>query len=566
MLLLLLSHGSLHARPGAERRNLELRLLRRVLLARGLTPCPDPEGKRVGRVVVVAQDVFTPADPFPDELNAVHRTTREQVVLREVLLGPGALWDRDLVQESSRNLRGLLLFSVVLIVPVLTDSPAQIDLLVFVKDLWSLRLEWNIQSTGFGIDLLQGALTERNIAGLGKQGRLRFGMDRGKWSLGQSYTDPRLAGSRWAFMELADVVFPRGGGGPEGLVAQAVVARPLATTATRWGTALRGSFSTLYSRRFVGADLQRWDDPGTLEAEDVPWEYRRQSWSLEGLVVRSFGRALKTNLSLGAGVERRQHWLPDGLTSAAQQQRYAEWAYIPAEQEANYLIGRLHHFANRHEVFRDLDSYAISEDRRMGHDLDLVVRGAHGALLSPEDWLELTVQGGWRGEVAGGHLLELSSSLTTRRDQGAWRNNRVGGALKTYSPRTRLGRVVYRIGVDLGWRDDTQTLLSLGGENSLRGYLSGSRVGLCAVRHNLELRSRAWDLRTVQLGWALFWDGGDAFDDVDTLDFRHSVGAGLRILLPQVNREVIRVDFGVPLSGRESGPAGWVFLGFFQAF
>jgi len=537
-----------------------------VLLSRGLTPCPDPDGKRVGRVLVVTQDVFTAADPFPDQLNIVHRTTRERVVRREVLLEAGDLWDRALVEESARNLRALALFSVVLVVPVLTDSPAEIDLLVFAKDLWSLRMEWNIQSTGFGIDLLQGALTERNIAGLGKQGRLRFGMDRGKWSLGQSYTDPRLAGSRWTFAELADVVFPRGGGGPEGVVAQAVVARPLSTTATRWGTALRGSFTSLYTRRFVGATLRRWDDPETLAVEDVPWQYRRQSWSLEGIVVRSFGRALKTNLSVGLGVERQDGSLPDELSGAQQRARYAAWAYVPEEQRANYLLGRLHHFANRHEVFRDLDSYALSEDQRMGHDLDLVVRAAHGALLSPQDWLEFTLDAGWRGKVAGGQLLELTSRLTTRRDEGEWRNNRVGGQLKTYSPRTRLGRVVYRLGVDIGWNDYTQTLLSVGGEGALRGYLSGSRVGLCAVRHNLELRSRPWDLHTVQLGWALFWDGGDAFDDVDNLDFRHSVGTGLRILLPQVNREVIRIDFGVPLSGRESGPAGWVFLGFFQAF
>ena len=552
--------------PGPRPRlGLEQRLLVEVLDSRGMTPCLDPQGKRIRRIHIVRQEVFTPADPFPDWLNVLHFTTRDSVVRREVLLGEGEVYEQGLVEESARNLRALLLFSVVLVVPTCTDRADEVDLLVFVKDLFSLRLEWNLQSTGFGIDLLQGALTERNIAGLGKQGRLRFGMDRGTWRIGESYLDPRILGSRWVLHELVDLIFPRSGGGPEGLLSQVAIVRPLATTATRWGGQVKASFERSTSRRFVGAELLHWDDPETAQQESLPWEYQRRVWSISGLLVRSLGSTLKTNISLGLGLQDLSYELPDSLPQE-QLGRFSEWVRVPASEQASYVVTRLHHFANKHRVFRNLDSFALTEDRRMGHDLDLVLRWALPLLGFAEEWLELQATAGYRTLLWRGHLFEIFASARTRRDEGEWINNRLAMEVLNYSPLTRWGRVVYRFGMDAGWRDRHNTLVTLGGENSLRGYLAGSRVGLCALRHNLELRSRAWDLETIQVGWVLFWDGGDAFDRAEDLHFRHSVGSGLRILLPQSNRSVIRADFGIPLSGPESGPQGWFFVGFYQAF
>jgi len=551
--------------PPGTQRELELRLLRSVMMRRGLLPELNPLGKRVRKILVEVEDVFTEADPFPDELNVLHHNTREHVVRREVLQREGERLDPELIAESARNLRALLLFSVVLLVPVATDADDEVDLLVFVKDLFSLRLEWNIQSTGLGIDLLQGALTERNIAGFGKQGRLRFGMDRGIFSLGESYTDPRVWGSRIALVEIVDLIFSRQGGGPEGVVAQAAVARPLATTATRWGWTLRGSYEQRYSRRFVGAELQRWDDPATELVEDIPWRYWRRSWTVEGLVVRSFGQALKTNLTLGLGARDATARLPSGL---AEEQRapFEDWARVPRSERANYLIARFHHYSNVFRVFRNLDSFALSEDRKMGYDLDLVARSAGPWLGSPQTWQEFEFIAARRFEPLRDDLLEVQGHLQMRRQDEEWIDNRLLLELRNYSPVSPVGRLVYRLALDVGWNDHNGGLVSVGGEGSLRGYLAGSRVGLSALRQNLELRAPALDLRTIQLGWVAFWDSGDAFDEVGQLHIRHSLGTGLRILLPQSNRHIIRVDWALPLSGSESGPLGWLFVGFFQAF
>ncbi|MDY0063447.1 MAG: BamA/TamA family outer membrane protein [Myxococcota bacterium] len=541
-----------------------------MLLEQGLLPHEAPLGKRIGRIRVIVQDVFTPADPFPDWLNAVHRTTRERVIRRELLVREGEVLDLERIQESARNIRALALFSVVLIVPVYGETEEQVDLLVFAKDLFSLRLEWGqVRITGFGVDQLEGSLTERNIAGLGKEGRLRFGMTRGHWRVGELYLDRRLLGSRWLLQESADVLFPRadqGGGGPEGFDGSLVLARPLATTDTRWGGQLEATFSTGVNRLFFGDALRTWDDPTTSAEEALPWEYRKRTLSLAGIGLRSFGTRFKTDLGLGYGLRDRETApLATGLAEP-QAQRYAEWLRLPPDELAAYLIGRVHLYANVHRVLTDLESFGLSEDVRIGPELDFWVRQASSLLGSEVDWLELDGLLAYNLLHASGDLLLLSAGLRGRRHEGRWINNRLSLSLKNYSPLTKWGRIVYRLAADIGWEDQLGTIVTVGGDTSLRGYLAGSRAGLSAVRQNLELRTRPVELATFQLGGVLFWDSGDAFDRREDIWIRHSLGLGLRLLLPQTNRHVIRADLAIPLNGSETGFGGWFSFAFYQAF
>jgi hypothetical protein len=44
------------------------------------------------------------------------------------------------------------------------------------------------------------------------------------------------------------------------------------------------------------------------------------------------------------------------------------------------------------------------------------------------------------------------------------------------------------------------------------------------------------------------------------------VGAGFRMLIPQVDPYVMRLDWAIPLDGENAGFPGRVSLGFFQVF
>ncbi len=564
--LLLLGVVLLHSWPSAAVTPLDVRLLSRVMARRGLTPDPSPDGKTVGRIVVVVQEVFTPDDPFPPELNHLHARTREEVVRRELLIQEGEVYDKGLVRESARNLRALGLFSVVLVAPVRAEASDRVDLLVFVKDLFSIRLEWNFQSTGLGLERLRVSLAELNMGGYGKQARLVYGMDRGKWLLGQSYVDPRVWGSRWAGYESAEVYFPRlEPGGPEGGAARVGVVRPLATTRTRWGGRVEASLSRSVVRGFQGGEPLVWDDPTTAQVEAYPWSYVRDAVSGSGTVVRSFGAEVKTNLTAGLGY-RLLAVSPEVDPGPGAAAEYHRWMRLPEEERAMYAVVGMAYFSNHYEVFHDLDTFGLSEDRRIGGYLGLTLRRAVPLFEDMDRWWELDAVVSYRLLTPSRCLLYGGLSFSTRLDRGDWIDNRLVAQVKLYSAQTKIGRIVFRSRLDLGWDDHRGTYVTVGGDDGLRGYLSGSRIGTSAIRNNLELRSKPVDLDTIQLGWALFWDGGDAFDDQSQIHYRHSVGGGLRILLPQSNRSVIRLDLGLPLSGPESGPAGWLFAGFKQAF
>jgi hypothetical protein len=117
---------------------------------------PAPEGKTIGRIYVVNQEVFSKRDWYLQLLNFFHWTTRGYILERELLLRPGQRWDQALVEETTRNLQsppglvvsGRTLFqpelsSVVVILPIASAIPGQVDLLLVTRDLWSLRLNTN---------------------------------------------------------------------------------------------------------------------------------------------------------------------------------------------------------------------------------------------------------------------------------------------------------------------------------------------------------------------------------------------------------------------------------------
>ena len=80
-----------------------------------------------------------------------------------------------------------------------------------------------------------------------------------------------------------------------------------------------------------------------------------------------------------------------------------------------------------------------------------------------------------------------------------------------------------------------------------------------------ELRTRSLDIASVQIGAVAFYDAGVAGDLGGTFDPRTSAGGGLRIVLPQVDRAVFRIDIGIPLSA-EPRPADVPPVALFVAF
>jgi hypothetical protein len=230
------SHLFAHATspaPGVETSELEERSV-----TRALGPNPDrddaPEGKRIQSVEVVRLKVFDDDDPVPDVFNIFHAQTRERVIRRELLFQAGDRYDSERIQETLRNLQLLPQFGVVVIVALRGSEPGQVKVVVIVRDVWSLRLNYQFQGTPKSINFLFVNLSEDNLLGTRTRLGSIFTLQPDRYSIGALGVHPRILGSKVDAYALGRVFVNLDSGKPEGSQAVLSVTRPLIALSDKW--------------------------------------------------------------------------------------------------------------------------------------------------------------------------------------------------------------------------------------------------------------------------------------------------------------------------------------------
>ena len=123
-------------------------------------------GPVIDTVIVVNHNIFAPTDQAPGFLegfiNALHRTTRANVIRRTILLEPGMRYDSAQVVESERLLRDLGVFREVKFDTLRVNG--KLALRVTTGDGWSTSLNLGYSTTAGSVSWLVSA-TERNLLG-----------------------------------------------------------------------------------------------------------------------------------------------------------------------------------------------------------------------------------------------------------------------------------------------------------------------------------------------------------------------------------------------------------------
>ena len=552
-----------HAEPNA---GYEDALVQWALARAGRELDPAPEGKRLEEVLVEAEEVVAGSDPYPQLLNHLHWRTREHVIRREVLLEVGAPYERERVEESVRNLRDLRAFAVVRAVAVRGRAPGGVALLLVTKDLWSLRLNTSFSAVGSLIQLLQLQPTELNFLGLNKSVALDFILTQGALSLGQSYVDRRLFGSRLQLREQALLVFDRETRALDGSRGTLSLLRPLYSVRVRRGFQADASWRFLRTRVYRGASLWQLPYPG---GEPVPYAYDTREVEGRALYVASLGERFKVDLSGGVGGYHGRYLPPTDTGLDPPRADYLREHFLPLSEDALYVTASARSYEARYVTLRDVNTYALSEDFQVGHSALLSARYAPpvlGAGPHATHYVELGTSLRYRVEWAGA-LTSFTVAGAVRRsfraeaaDGGGWTNRRWAVEAWQASPKVAGGRFVARALVDVLVDDLQQRVELLGGGNGLRGALVDAYAGRRLLLTNLEYRTAPLVVRTVHLGGVLFWDAGSAY--ARRPQVVHSVGLGLRLLFPQFNIAPFRFDLGYvlndvrpPLSGAIQGGA-----------
>lgn len=512
---------------------------------------PAPEGQVLEEVLVAAEEVVAPMDPYPSLLNIFHVRTRDEVVRQEVLIAPGQPYSEALVAESVRNLRKLGLFSVVRAVPVKGREPGRVALLLVTKDLWSLRLNNEFSAVGSLLLYLRLQGTEQNFLGRGKKVALDFIMRLDTFSLGQSYTDKRVLGSRWSLSESAALLINRETGRAEGSRGSFIVSRPLYSLSTPWSLSTSVAWNVETARQFRGADIWQLPFP---DGAPVPYIYNTREVAAGATYTRSYGTRDKWNVGLGAGAYHYAYATPVASQLSDAQVDWFRRNYLPRAEDAGYVNLSLSAFKARYDVLRNVDSYTLSEDFQLGHSVVGTLRYAPPVFPSAAHFVESGLSARYRVHW-GDALTTASAAASIRRQFSAqqpgvregWTNRRWAVELVQVSPRVLGGRFVARGLLDVNIDDLSERVSLLGGSNGLRGAAVDAYSGKRLLLVNLEYRTAPLVVRTVHLGGVFFFDSGSAFNRRP--EMVSTVGVGLRLLFPQFNVFPFRIDFGYVLNG-----------------
>lgn len=596
---------------------LEREAVTEALALRGLTVDPAPDGKTVRAIHVVNLDVFSKRDGIFQILNRFHRTTREWAIRREVLIEPGERYEAARVDETIRALQDPNLSNVVVALPVRAPDPTHVDLLVVTRDVWSLRLNTDFEYQQNELIYFTASLSENNLLGWRKSAAVVFDMDQGRMSLGPTYVDPNIAGTRLSLSASYRVHYAREigelrAGDREGSAFRAALSYPLYSLRSRWGGFVDAGAADGVVRRFAGSELRPavsvpvaapplvpgdsrpragcWrrgafvplaDDPGApvvapedrcpgIDTTTVPWMYRLRTSAVTSGVTRSFPGSVIQRITAGHAYALTRPGFVAGFPSDEPTRALFASRVFPRSERTSAVYLRYALFVPRYRTYRDYGTFDLRENARLGPDLDLSVSRALAALGSERSFGGFGAGGGWSFDLADG-FQRLAAGWQARHENGRLVDQSASASVSAASPvLARSVRLVAQLGGDVLFDSVQNRYLSLGGDNGLRGYAVGDFIGTGArFLGHLEVRSMPLTVASLRLGGLVFYDVGHAASSIRALVPHHDVGLGLRVLIPQLNAYVLRFDWAVATHDTfytRAGLPGRVSIGFRQVF
>ncbi|AUX24718.1 membrane protein [Sorangium cellulosum] len=548
--------------------------IERALARLGATIEPAPDGKIVEAVDVVPLEVIEDRDPAPRFLNWFHALSRPYVIRREVLLAVGRPYEQALADESARNLRDLSQLSLVLVFAARGSAPGRVRVVVATKDVWSLRLNTDYRFAGGQLEYLFLQPSEQNLLGVHHAVAAQLALDPGALSLGVAYAMPRIGGSHVRLKTDLNAIFGRETGELEGSSGAFLYGQPLYATSAEWAWEAEISWRDEVTRRFIGAELARFDAEATPERDGIPYSYRSDLLVGRYVVTRSFGggaaRApgVKHDLSVGVEASRRVYRFDDRSGFAPAAVAEFERREMPVSDTRVAPTLRYATYSTRFLRVLDFNTLALQEDYRLGHELSILVYPVTTALNSTRSFLGISAAAAYTVPLGDGLARAVVESVTELEP------SRIADAslevrARVHTPSFGVGRLVFDARLLDRYRNHLNRRSQLGGDTRLRGYPTGAFLGEDVLSANLELRTRPLEVWSCQLAGAAFFDVGDAFDGFDDLRLKQSAGFGIRFLFPQLNRVVMRADWGFPLTRghREADSLpGDIVVTFNQAF
>ena len=378
---------------------LERQSIARAITARGLEVDPQPWGKQIGKVRVYNENVFA-EDNWLEFFNFIHFTTREKAIRDELTIHAGEMWDDARVAESARRLHDPLYSSVVALLPVTSAEPGKVDLLVVTRDIWSLRFNTQYTFQQGSLTNLSMSISENNFLGHRNVVSAALLLDQGSLAFGPLFIDKNFLGTHLDLRARVDRIItrqsldvidndgvatptgdPKGfedGGGyrKEGSDATFSLSLPLWSLASKWGWGTSFSYRNAIARSYLGTGIRAYDDPDTPGAETLAREFRYKTLSVNANGVRQWGSALKQQLSIGYTVSDQEPSLLPSFPMDPMLRADFIRDVFPRDETISQAYVEYSFFTPRYRTMRNISTYELAEDVRLGPSLDVSVAEA----------------------------------------------------------------------------------------------------------------------------------------------------------------------------------------------
>jgi surface antigen-like variable number repeat protein len=491
-----------------------------------------PPGSTIGEVRVVTRNIFDLERPGENKAlfrlaDRLHRTTRPEVVERQLLFKSGDPYSPAALAESARLLRANRYLYEVEIRPF-PAAGNKVDVVVSTRDVWTLEGGFGFRRAG-GANTTRFEVSDTNLLGTGKAFTLQHSTSIDRTSNLASYVDPSLRGSRGrlelSFVDSSDGRFDR-----------VDLERPFYSLDTRWATGIEASqddrVDSLYAHSHVFDRFR--------QRQDFFQVYGGLSPGLAGGATRRW--------RLGFTYERDRFSPAAGLAPPSP---------LPPDRTLSYPWIDFEYVENGFIVERDLDRIQRSEDLNVGSQFHALLGGSSTAFGAGADRLIFASAGSTGWHPAPRQLLLAAAGVSARwgRQSGA-ENGIASGRLRYYA--RDFGDHVFLAALrgDLARRLDPENQILLGGDTGLRGYplrlQSGDRRFLVTLEQRFFSDREYFHL--MHAGAAVFFDAGRAwFPDSaspSALDRRvlKDVGVGLRLGSSRSARgSMVHLDLAFPL-------------------
>jgi hypothetical protein len=538
---------------------LERASVERALRARGLVVEPQPWNKVIDSVDVFVEPVIVEGARYLGWVNSLRIESRESVVRREVLIGPGEVWDQPRIEETARRLRDPAFASVAVVVPVKRPGNERVSVLVVTRDIWSLRFNTNYRFQNGQLTDLNLSLSEQNFLGLRKIVALVFGMSQDQIAMGPSYIDRNLAGRQLKLSANMSAIFARspllskGSFTGEGTESAFELSRPLWSLATKWGYGVALSHRYAIDRLFRGTSVRTYDDPATADREELRWEYRQRRFNATVSGQRQWGTTIKQRLSFGYSLESQRPTVLADFAGSDDQRAAFIRDVLPRSERNSLLFASASLFTPVYRTTQNVSTFDLAEDVQFGPTASVAIGVAPTFLGSTRNFVRSNVDVGWTLPWCDDGSIRAKVSASFRIQSNGLVDNTADAQFRVVTPSIQLGRLVAETSVSTRWNPQENRFYSLGSQNGLRGFLISEFSGQRRTVTQLEARSRPWKLWAFRFGGVVFYDVGSAASSFATMRLHQDVGFGLRALTPQTSRELFRFDLAFPLDGGSRG-------------